>query len=101
MEPKIGTDAYLLSIMNPFRRPMCMRHLSPNVSKGLTVGGVLLFALVSWSFRGNGLLGLGLAALVTALWLLVIAIHVEGALRMYAIAKNFEARIANWKSDKK
>lgn len=101
MEPKIGTTAYLLSIMNPFRRPLCMRYVSPNVLKVFAIGGIIIFAVISWAFRGNGVFGVGLAALVSVVWLLAIAIHIEGLMRLHAILKNSEARIANWKSDKK
>lgn len=102
MEPKIGTNAYLLHIMNPFRRPMCLRYINNQNAKILAAGGVLLFAIIIvWSLRNNGLLAGGVWSLLSAMWLLVIAIHIEGFLRLYAISKSFEARLRDWKTTRR
>jgi hypothetical protein len=98
MEPKIGTNAYLLSVVNPFRRPMCFRYVSENVVKIFAIGYLLFFAILSWLTRGNGLLGVGVSFGLSFMLVAVIVFHIEAMMRLHAVKNNFLALVDNWKS---
>lgn len=96
MEPKIGTNAYLLHTMNPFRRPILVKFVTPNVLKTALVIWVCLFAAAAWSLRGHGLAGIGMAGGLACLWFAAIIVHIELLMRLYAITQNFKAQIDNY-----
>lgn len=100
MEPKIGTNAYLISLLNPFRRPLCSRHVNRFVLKIFGGVSILMLVALAWLTRDHGLLGLGVASVLTITYVTAIVLGIELAFRLTAITENFHALLSNWKSPK-
>lgn len=98
MEPTIGTNAYLFSLLNPFQRPLFYRYVNGSVLKIFGVLSVLIFAVLSWFYRGHGLLGVGVASVLTMTYMTGIAVGVELLWRVAAVSENFEVRLSNRRS---